>query len=148
MASSFVCPPTSCCLPDILQQLVQLFSFILFDFLFSVVIISRATPITRGSADDDWLYLACSLHHVHMHACAHARNWAAPCAHKHTGGWTEEEYVECMRAHGRDFRQISRHLNMRTESTAKHYFYKHRQRLGLDQVCERVCLHMCVLCVC
>jgi predicted SprT family Zn-dependent metalloprotease len=51
------------------------------------------------------------------------------------GGWTEGEYVECLRAHGRDFRQISRQLNMRTESTAKHFYYKNRQRLGLEQVC-------------
>ena len=43
-------------------------------------------------------------------------------------------FVEAVRQNGRDFRALSRVLNMKGPNAAKHHYYKHRARLGLDAV--------------
>ena len=43
-------------------------------------------------------------------------------------------FAEAVRIHGRDFKSICRHLGMRGVNAAKHHYYKHRMRLGLDAI--------------
>ncbi|EFJ53127.1 hypothetical protein VOLCADRAFT_127385 [Volvox carteri f. nagariensis] len=49
-------------------------------------------------------------------------------------GWTDEDFVECYRQHGKCWEAYCRVLGMRTESAAKQYYYRHKERLGLDRV--------------
>ena len=43
-------------------------------------------------------------------------------------------FIEAVRQYGRDFKAISLQLSMRGLNAAKHYYYKHKTRLGLDAV--------------
>ncbi len=48
--------------------------------------------------------------------------------------WSDEDFVECYRQHGRNWEAYCRVLGVRTESAAKQYYYRHKDRLGLDRV--------------
>ncbi|KXZ52260.1 hypothetical protein GPECTOR_10g891 [Gonium pectorale] len=49
-------------------------------------------------------------------------------------GWTDEDFVECFRQHGKNWEAYCRHLGIRSEAAAKQYFYRHKERLGLDRI--------------
>lgn len=49
-------------------------------------------------------------------------------------GWSDEDFVECYRQHGRHWEAYCRVLGVRTESAAKQYYYRNKDRLGLDRV--------------
>ena len=59
----------------------------------------------------------------------------APSPPHHGGGsssgWTEDDFIECYRTHGKNWEAYCRVLGMRSESAAKQYYYRNRERLGL-----------------
>ncbi|GIL77746.1 hypothetical protein Vretifemale_7240, partial [Volvox reticuliferus] len=48
--------------------------------------------------------------------------------------WTDEDFVECYRQHGKCWEAYCRVLGIRTESAVKQYYYRNKERLGLDRL--------------
>lgn len=50
--------------------------------------------------------------------------------------WTEIDFVDGVRMHGRNFKKISAYLGVRALSACRQYFSQHRVRLGLDFIVQ------------